>query len=123
MLSGLLATTLRRLSERAPDALTAATRAFLDSAPFSATALEAASADWRSTLTLAEQQRIAPLLYAALADCDVPAAVLARLRVAWVAAQRQYLLAACQLRDIVRALGDAGVPAVVLKGPALAETY
>ncbi len=66
---------------------------------------------------------MAPLLYVALRDSDAPAAAVKRLRAAWVAAQRQHLLAGAQLRDIVRALGDAGVPAIVLKGPALAAAY
>jgi hypothetical protein len=71
----------------------------------------------------AEQERVAPLLYAALRGGDAPPAVLARLRAAWIAAQRQSLLAGDQLRDVVRALGDAGIPTIVLKGPALAAAY
>jgi hypothetical protein len=66
---------------------------------------------------------VAPLLYVALRGSDTPAAALTRLRAAWVAAQRQHLLAGVQLRDVVRALGDAGVPALVLKGPALAAAF
>jgi hypothetical protein len=62
---------------------------------------------------------MAPLLYAALGAKDGPAGV-QRLRAAWVAAQRQHLLAGMQLRDVVRALGEAGVPTILLKGPALA---
>lgn len=71
----------------------------------------------------AEQERMAPLLYAALRAGDAPPPALARLRAAWIAAQRQSLLAGSQLRDVVRALGDAGVPTIVLKGPALAAAY
>jgi putative nucleotidyltransferase-like protein len=71
----------------------------------------------------AEQERVAPLLYAALRGGDAPPAVLARLRASWIAAQRQSLLAGDQLREIVRALGDAGIPTIVLKGPALAAAY
>jgi len=66
---------------------------------------------------------VAPLLYVALGDRDVPAAAVNRLRAAWVAAQGQHLFAGVQLRDVVRALGDAGVPAIVLKGPALAAAF
>jgi hypothetical protein len=78
---------------------------------------------WPSTLSRAEHERVAPLLYVALRDRDAPAAAVTRLRAAWVAAQRQHLLAGVQLRDVVRALGDAGVPAIVLKGPSLAADY
>lgn len=66
---------------------------------------------------------MAPLLYVALRDHGAPPAAVNRLRAAWVAAQRQHLFAGVQLRDVVRALGDAGVPAIVLKGPAVAAAF
>jgi hypothetical protein len=48
---------------------------------------------------------------------------MARLRLGWVAAERQYLEAGAQLREILGALGQAGVVAIVLKGPLLAAEY
>jgi hypothetical protein len=79
--------------------------------------------EWDALVTRAEDERLAPLLYVALRDGAAPPAVLARLRAAWMAAERQHLLAGCQLAEILAALDAAGIAGVVLKGPALADEY
>jgi hypothetical protein len=82
-----------------------------------------AALDWGATATRAEHERLAPILYVALRGGAAPAPVLARLRTAWLAAERQHLLASKQLREIVGAFGAAGILTIILKGPALAADY
>lgn len=82
-----------------------------------------AALDWDRTVTRAEHERLAPILYMALRGGAAPAPVLARLRAAWMAAERQHLLAGKQLREIVDAFGGAGIETIILKGPALAADY
>lgn len=82
-----------------------------------------AALDWDRTVTRAEHERLAPILYMALRGGAAPAPVLARLRAAWLAAERQHLLAGKQLREIVDAFGGAGIQTIILKGPALAADY
>lgn len=79
--------------------------------------------DWDAVATRAEHERLAPLLYVALRESAAPVATLARLRSAWMAAERQQLLAGRQLTEILEAFATAGLAAIVLKGPALASEY
>jgi hypothetical protein len=113
----------RLLAERSPDPLVALARAVVAgwSPPDALPSL--VGREWERTVTRAERERLAPALHVALRGGGAPPTALARLRAAWLAAERQHLLADAQLREIVAALGGAGIEAIVLKGPALAEYY
>ncbi len=89
--------------------------------PGTLAALTANPLDWDSVLCRAEDERLAPVLFSVLQALPVPAPIRDRLRPAWVAATRQHLLGTQQLRATLDALGNAGVAAIPLKGPALAE--
>jgi hypothetical protein len=82
-----------------------------------------AALDWDATATRAEHERLAPILYVALRGGAAPPLVLARLRGAWMAAERQHLMAGPQLRELVAAFGRAGIETILLKGPLLAADY
>ena len=97
-------------------------RAFVEVRPLQDAIGSLGSLDWDATVARAEHERLAPLLYVALRDV-APAPVLSRLRTAWMAAERQLLLAGAQLREILEAFGQVGVETIVLKGPALAGEY
>jgi len=78
--------------------------------------------DWNRTVARAEEERLAPLLYVVL-GAAAPTPLRTRLRSAWLAAERQHLLASKALREIVDAFGTAGIETILLKGPALAAEY
>lgn len=97
-------------------------RAFLnEEPPREVLALNAHSLDWEWVLRRAEEERLAPLLYAVLRELPAPVAILDRLRTAWVAFRRQHLLAVELLRGLLSAFEREGVPVIPLKGPTLAE--
>jgi hypothetical protein len=110
-------------TDRSRDPLIALARAFLDGRSLGYAMRAVAARDWSATATRAEQERLAPILYVALRGGAAPAPVLARLRAAWLAAERQHHFGGRQLREIVAALGGAGIPTILLKGPALAADY
>jgi hypothetical protein len=103
--------------------LIAVARAYLEGRPLRHAMRAIAALDWDATATRAEHERLAPILYVALRGGAAPAPVLARLRSAWMAAERQHLLAAGQLREVLAALGRARIDVIVLKGPALAAEF
>jgi hypothetical protein len=103
--------------------LVAVARAFLEGRPLRHSMRAVAALDWDATITRAEHERLAPILYVALRGGAAPAPVLARLRSTWRAADQQHLVAAAQLREIVGAFGAAGIETIILNGPALAADY
>ena len=111
------------LTDRSPDRLIAVARAQLAGRPLRDAIRAVAALDWDATATRAEHERLAPILYVALRGGGAPAPVLARLRAAWMAAERQHLSAGPQLREIVAAFGRAGIETILLKGPLLAADY
>ncbi|CAA9370999.1 MAG: hypothetical protein AVDCRST_MAG89-4592, partial [uncultured Gemmatimonadetes bacterium] len=111
----------------------------LDAAPEAALALLAACApvdasaadgvadviargvDWDAALALAEKNRLTPLLHRLLAGrAEVPGTVRATLRSAYASNAGEALRLSGELRRLVAALEQAGVPALAYKGPALA---
>lgn len=83
-----------------------------------------AGLDWEGVLSLAETEGLAPALGFALDGGDVatPAAVRARLRRRVAESRARHLLMSRGLARVLAGLDTAGVPAIVLKGPVLAET-
>ena len=69
----------------------------------------------------AEEERLAPLLYALGRELPLPDAARARLRAAWLAFGRQHLQGVAELRALLGAFEGAGIDVIPLKGPALAE--
>lgn len=98
-------------------------RAYLEGRPLRHALRAFAALDWAATAARAEHERLAPILYVALRGGAAPAPVLARLRTAWMAAERQHLAAGAQLRDLLRAFREADIQTIVLKGPLLAAEY
>lgn len=117
------APTLRASSNATRDPLCAVARAFLDGRPLPYAMRAVAALDWERTVARAEHERLAPILYVALRGGAAPAPVLARLRATWIAAERQHLVAAGQLRQIIAAFRRADIDTVILNGPALAADY
>ena len=79
--------------------------------------------DWKAVCRLADAERVAPLLSRALRPLPtVPAEVARRLRDAHHRAAASNLLLRRELTGVLQALDGAGIPALVLKGAALAET-
>ena len=82
-----------------------------------------ASDDWRDALTLAEEVRVLPFVAAQLSKRRqaLPAAIVARVD----AIQREEARAAffwcAELRGVLRAFAESGIPVVLLKGPSLAQ--
>lgn len=111
------------VADRSRDLFVAVARAFLEGRPLRYAMRAVAARDWDATVARAEHERLAPILYVALRGGAAPAPVLARLRAAWMAADRQHLVAGSQLRQLVGAFGAAGVETIVLNGPALAVDY
>jgi hypothetical protein len=112
----------RRRTATAERTLLSAVRAYLDAEtardpPVDGAALLA----WPQLLERAEDERVAPLLYALSRTLDVPAPVAARLRSAWVAFGRQHLLGVAALHALLDAFEGASIPVIPLKGPALGE--
>lgn len=76
---------------------------------------------WEEWLARAEQNRLLPLAHRLLAGrADVPAEVLASLRVAHVANAAEALRLTGEVRRLLATLAEASVHAVAYKGPALA---
>ena len=105
------------------DPLVAVARAFLEGRAVGYTTRAIAALDWDATVTRAENERLASILYVALRGGAAPAPVLARLRSTWMRADGQHLRAAGQLRDVVAAFGRESIDSIVLNGPALAAEY
>jgi hypothetical protein len=79
--------------------------------------------DWDEIGRVAEQERIAPLLHRIWREeAFVPAEVQRRLRQAYLASAHRNLVLLYELRQVIAALGAAGVRTIVLKGAALAES-
>jgi hypothetical protein len=103
--------------------LIAVARAYVEGRPLRHAIRAIAALDWDATATRAEHERLAPILYAALRGGSAPAPVLARLRAAWMAAEREHLAAGPQLRDLVTGFERADIQTILLKGPRLAADY
>lgn len=82
------------------------------------------AADAERLIALAENLKLSALLYRVLQDagCALPAPLQARLATAYRATLGRAMRCRQALVDIARAFAAAGVPLVVLKGLALAET-
>jgi hypothetical protein len=81
--------------------------------------------DWRATSAAADAEDLLPALAhlaAALPDSVVPAAARARLIGEARAARARHLVMTTELGRLLRGCRAAGLPVIVLKGPALAET-
>jgi hypothetical protein len=99
-----------------------AARACLDGeTPREASGLLAGRVDWDWIVRRAEAERLGAVLYAVLSRLSIPAGVRDRLEVAWVSGRRQYLLGAQQITKVLSEFERDGVPAIPLRGPALAE--
>jgi hypothetical protein len=72
-------------------------------------------------LELARFHRVYPFLYAQLKDSDAPAAILQPLKTEYRINTFQMLHLTRALDQLFRSLGDNGIPALLLKGPALAK--
>jgi hypothetical protein len=81
----------------------------------------AAPLDWEAAAGGADTERLGAWLYTLGRERGVPEGRLRPFRAAWVASRRQHLLAVRELGLLLDGLQDAGVPALPLKGPALAE--
>ena len=114
---------MRQSAERSRDPLIAVARAFLENQPLRHSMRAVAALDWEGTVSRAENERLAPILYVALRGGAAPAPILQRLRASWMAAECQQLRAGKQLRDIIGAFAGAGIETIVLNGPALAACY
>jgi hypothetical protein len=82
--------------------------------------------EWDEVLALADHHRLAPLLWRRLSSCPppggVPPQVLDALEGAYLSTTAGNLLRRARTHDVLGALATAGVPAMLLKGAALAET-
>lgn len=89
------------------------------------TAPSSPPADWDRVLEIARFHQVDLFLYPAVAAWDKkrqpPAELMAGWRMAYFAATVKYEQASRQLREILSALHDAGVPVIPLKGAWLAE--
>jgi hypothetical protein len=82
-----------------------------------------AAVDWPAVCRVAEAERVAPLLYQALGkQPGVPAAAASRWRDAYLGSARRNLIFRHELEGVLRSFDRAGIPVLVLKGAALAET-
>jgi hypothetical protein len=80
--------------------------------------------DWPAFLALAARHEVWPLLYRRLGraeDTLLPPAVRATLRARYEDNRRHMLLLSAESLRLARALGEAGVPLLLAKGPALAQ--
>lgn len=80
--------------------------------------------EWAAVVSLAEQQRVAPVLYWRLnqAGAQLPEGLWQRLRKSTIRTATAYLLLEMGQQQIQKALADIGVACVWLKGSALAPT-
>jgi hypothetical protein len=84
-----------------------------------------ANLDWNYILETSIEHRIAPLIYYNLekvASDKVPADTMKTLRGTYNATLARNILALNQLTSILKALSDANIEVIILKGAALAET-
>lgn len=79
--------------------------------------------DWTNVCAVAHRCRIAPVLYQCLraTSLSVSADVMNWFRVQYYAAVARNMALLSDLREVLRWFADAAVPALVLKGPALAH--
>ncbi|MBV9607024.1 MAG: nucleotidyltransferase family protein [Solirubrobacterales bacterium] len=78
---------------------------------------------WGRTLQIADWHRLSPVLFCHLKPRhDAPAAVQSALERVYLANAARNMFMASSLRRVVDALSGAGIPALLLKGAALAET-
>jgi hypothetical protein len=78
--------------------------------------------DWQQVEYLAHEEEVAPLLYAALRHQPwTPPPLLARLHRTFVDTGSRNALLLAELEAVLAALAGAGIPALLLKGAALAE--
>jgi hypothetical protein len=83
--------------------------------------LRAANVDWDALVDVAQQARVAPLVYHVLREKDwLPAHALDRLRMVYFATARRNLLAFNALGQAIEHLNAHGIPNLLLKGVALA---
>ena len=87
-------------------------------------ALPDPSMDWATMVDLALQNGVAPFLYHVLRKCreQVPSDAWQVLQADYYAAVARSLTRERELEQVLRALGGAGVPTVLLKGAALSST-
>ena len=112
----------RRRTATAEQTLLSAVRAYLDAETARDPQVNgAALLASPQLLRHAEEERVAPLLYALTRTLEVPAPVAARLRSAWLAFGRQHLLGVAALRALLDAFEGVSIPVIPLKGPALGE--
>jgi len=82
--------------------------------------------EWREFLDLLKPHGVFPLLAYRLrawpADCRPPAEVKAWLNRVFLNSATRSMRAGRQIQEVVDALEEAGIPSVLLKGPALART-
>jgi hypothetical protein len=79
--------------------------------------------DWEAWRQAVEAEVLSPLLYRVLhGQGIIPPPLEGELRLAYLRNARSNVLAFRELDDIVRCLAAAGIPAILLKGAALAET-
>jgi len=78
---------MRQSAERSRDPLIAVARAFLENQPLRHSMRAVAALDWEGTVSRAENERLAPILYVALRGGAAPAPILQRLRASWMAAE------------------------------------
>jgi hypothetical protein len=76
---------------------------------------------WSQLLAAAEGERAEPFLHAAVRQARVPTLMADRLRRAWIVSSRRHLLGVANLRRLLAAFGDAAIPVIPLKGPALGD--
>jgi hypothetical protein len=83
----------------------------------------AGNVDWEAWRQAVEAEAVSPLLYRVLRGQEIIAPALeGALRLAYFRSARRNALAFRELGDILRRLAAAKIPAIVLKGAALAET-
>ena len=81
--------------------------------------------DWEHITEKAAQNRVAPILFHNLEKVSfdsVPPEVVESLRIKYFATAKRNLLASYELSNLLKALLDAHIKAIVLKGMAMAET-
>jgi len=79
--------------------------------------------DWAALCAVSHRCRIAPVIYQCLrgSSLPVPPGVAAWFRAQYYEAVARHLASLNELRELLGWFSEAGIPAVVLKGPALAQ--
>lgn len=94
-----------------------------EAAPAVRALLASAVDDWEAFLTLAEAERVAPLLHNVLGKLGIlPPEIADVLQRSYRLTGIQNLVRSRELGHCLRALASAGLPVIVLKGTALVET-